>query len=239
MSQNVHMVGDFKLARVEVAPKTIVVYSDIICAWAHLAVYRLHAARAKLDLEDEVHFDMRAFPLELFNDQTTPKDVLEAEIAVLSGLDPDAGWQMWQRPDSEYPVTSLPALEAVQAAKDQGPHASEGLDRALRVAFFGQSRVISMQHEILDIAEGVGGLDAGALKEALESGRSRSEVIEQKEYAEGDEVRGSPHLFLPDGTDAHNPGIRMEWQKDDGVGFPVVHEDHPEIYLELIQRAAS
>ena len=239
MSQNVHMVRHTKLAGVDVAANTVVVYSDIMCAWAHLAVYRLHAARAKLDLQDRIHFDMRAFPLELFNNQATPKDVLEAEIAVLGGLDPEAGWQMWQRPDSEYPVTSLPALEAVQAAKAQGLRASEELDRALRVAFFGASRVISLHHEILDIATGIDDLDAGKLADALETGSSRAAVIEQKQYAEGDEVRGSPHIFLPDGTDEHNPGIRMEWHKDHGVGFPVVLEDKPEIYLELMERAAS
>ncbi|MCA1690698.1 MAG: DsbA family protein, partial [Actinobacteria bacterium] len=34
-----------------IAAGTIVVYSDIGCPWAHLAVYRLHAARRRLGLE--------------------------------------------------------------------------------------------------------------------------------------------------------------------------------------------
>jgi predicted DsbA family dithiol-disulfide isomerase len=224
---------------IQVDPGTIVVYADITCPWAHLAVYRLHAARTKLGLEGEVVFDIRSFPLELFNEQATPKNVLDAEISVVGGLDPAAGWQMWQRPESEYPVTSMPALEAVQAAKEQSLKISEGLDRRLRVGFFGESRVISLRHEILDLAEEVPDLDVNALRDALDSGRARQAVMEQAAFAKGDTVSGSPHLFLPDGTDAHNPGIDMEWEGEHGKGFPVVNEDHPEIHLELVEKASS
>ena len=224
---------------IAVAPKTIVVYADITCPWAHLAVYRLHAARTKLDLDDEVRLDVRAFPLELFNEQPTPKKILDAEISVAGALDPEAGWQMWQRPESEYPVTSLPALEAVQAAKEQGLLASEQLDRRLRVGFFGESRVISLRHEILELAAECDAVDVDGLGAALDSGRARAAVMEQKEIAEGDDVQGSPHVFLPDGTAVHNPGIEMEWEGEHGKGFPVVHRDDPEIYLELVEKAAT
>lgn len=224
---------------VEVAPKTIVVYADITCPWAHLAVYRLHAARHDLGLDDEVRFDVRSFPLELFNEQPTPKKILDAEISVAGALDPDAGWQMWQRAESEYPTTSLPALEAVQAAKQQSLLASEQLDRRLRVGFFGESRVISLRHEILELAAECNAVDVEALAEALDSGDARAAVMEQRVFAEGDEVEGSPHLFLPDGTDSHNPGIDMEWHGKHGEGFPIVNEDRPEIYRELVKRAAS
>jgi hypothetical protein len=81
-------------------------------------VYRLHRTRALLGLEDRVAFDLRAFPLELINEQATPKRILDAEIPVVGGLEPDAGWQVWQRHPSEWPVTTLPALEAVEAAKE-------------------------------------------------------------------------------------------------------------------------
>jgi len=36
---------------VEVAPGTIVVFSDIGCPWAHVAVWRLHDARRRLGLD--------------------------------------------------------------------------------------------------------------------------------------------------------------------------------------------
>ena len=180
-----------------------------------------------------------AFPLELINEQATPKRILDAEIPVVGGLEPDAGWQVWQRHPSEWPVTTLPALEAVEAAKEQGLSASEALDRALRVALFAQSRTISMRHEILEIAEDCEGVDADALKDALVEGRARPVVERNLELSTSGSIKGSPHLFLPDGTDVHNPGIEHHWEGEAGEGFPSVDEDRPEVYEELLRRAAA
>ena len=192
-----------------------------------------------LGLEDVVGFDFRAFPLELINEQTTPKRILEAEIPVVGGIEPDAGWQVWQRDPSEWPVTTLLALEAVEAAKEQGLKASETLDRALRVALFAQSRTISMRHEILEIAADCEGLDADALKEALIDGRARPVAEKHLELSRSDRIEGSPHLFLPDGTDIHNPGIEHHWEGEVGEGFPSVDEDRPDIYEGILRRAAG
>ncbi len=223
----------------EVAAGTIAIYADITCPWAHLAVHRLHERRRDLGLTGRVAFDPRAFPLELINDQPTPKKTLDAEIPVVGALDPTAGWQIWQGPEAEYPVTSLPALEAVEAAKWQGSRVAEDLDRALRRAFFAESRSISMRHEILDVAAGVEGLDVGALRAALENGSARAAVTRDHVISETDLVEGSPHLFLPDGSDVSNPGIEMHWEGDHGEGFPVVDSDDPSIYDEVLHRAAE
>lgn len=220
----------------------ITIYSDIACPWAHVAVARLHRVRAELGLEGQVEFDHRAFPLEVFNERPTPRKVLDAEIPVAGALEPAAGWQMWQGPADTWPVTTLPALEAVQAAKSVcAPGASEKLDRALRVAFFGQSRCISLRHVILDVARAVlGAAEADTLREALDSGAARSAVLDQCETARtSDAVQGSPHLFLADGTNAHNPGIKMHWVGEHGVGFPVVDEDDPDVYKSLLEAAAA
>ena len=56
---------------------------------------------------------------------------------------------------------------------------------------------------------------------------------------EGAGVEGSPHLFLPDGTDVHNPGIEMHWMGDHGKGFPHIDADDPSVYDDLIRRAAT
>jgi predicted DsbA family dithiol-disulfide isomerase len=224
---------------IDVAPGTLVVYSDVGCPWAHLAVFRLHRARANLGLEGDITFDMHAFPLEIFNEQPTPKKILDAEISVAGALDPDAGWQMWQGAESEYPVTMLPALEAVQAAKEQSLRASEQLDRALRVALFGHSRTISMRHEILDIAKRCPDVDVIKLGEALDEGRARTAVMDQKGIAESDAVKGSPHVFMPDGTEVHNPGVELTWEGKHGEGFPVVKSDDPSIYESLLRNAAK
>lgn len=90
--------------------------------------------------------------------------------------------------------TTMPALEAVQAAKEQSLSAGEQLGRAL---------------------------------------------IDQMGEARDGPVKGSPHLFCPDGTDAHNPGIEMHWEGEHGVGFPVIDRDDPSVYDDLLKRAAG
>ncbi len=54
--------------------------------------------------------------------------------------------------------------------------------------------------------------------------------------AHADEVRGSPHFFLADGSDVHNPGIGLHWAD---AGYPVVDADDPGVYEDLVRRAAD
>lgn len=224
---------------IEVTPGTVVVFADIGCPWAHLALFRLHTWRDRLGLVERVRFDNRAFPLELINSQPTPKSILDAEIPVVGGLQPAAGWQMWQRPPEQWPVTTLPALEAVAAAKEQGLVASESLDRALRIGLFAQSRTLSMHHEILGIASETGDVDENHLAEALRDGRARATLFDDLAVSLGPRVEGSPHLFFADGTDVHNPGIERHWEEEHGRGFPVVDKDDPAVYEDLLKRAAE
>jgi predicted DsbA family dithiol-disulfide isomerase len=224
----------------QVPPGAIAIWSDVGCPWAHLAVHRLHVARRRLGLDDTVRFEHRPFPLELVNEQATPRRVLAAEIPVVGALGPEAGWQAWQAPEWQWPVTTLPALEAVQAAAAQDAVAAEELDRALRVAFFGESRCISMRHVILEVASKCDAVDTDALAGTLDDGVARRVVIARFEQASArDDIKGSPHLFLPDGTDAHNPGITMHWEGRPGEGFPVIDHDDSGVYDDLLRRAAG
>lgn len=222
----------------EVPKGRVVVWSDIGCPWAHVAVYRLHKWRKELDLEGKVAFEHRSFPLELFNEQSTPRKILDAEMPVAGGLEPAAGWQMWQAPDSHWPVTTLLALEAVRAASDQSLTAGEELDRALRVALFGESKCISMRHVILEVARGCPSVNAAELAAALDEGRFRRAVLDDSDEARSSEIEGSPHLFVS-GMDAHNPGVEMHWEGEHGTGFPVVDKDDPSVYEDLLTLAAG
>jgi hypothetical protein len=196
-----------------------------------------------MGLERRVALDHRAFPLELFNSRPTPKPVLDVETEVLSRLEPRAGWQPWAEPEWTYPVTTLPALEAVQAAKEQSLSASEELDRGLRLALFGQSRCVSMRHVILEVASECDSIDVDALRAALDAGTHRRRILEDWQEAARPAVRGSPHLFFADGTDAHNPGITVA-AHGDGVGDdethpPTVEGDDRSVYEALLRRAAA
>ncbi|MFG1822158.1 DsbA family protein [Microbispora bryophytorum] len=218
---------------------TIVIFSDIWCSFAHIAVHRLHKTRERLGLTDRVRFDHRAFPLELLNDAPSPRPGTDSEVGRMAALEPDAGWQLWQAKDWLYPSTTLPALEAVQAAKEQGFTASEQLDLALRKAFWAESRCISHRKVILDAAASTGVVDVDALAAALDDGRARRTLSEQAAISATDQVNCSPHLFLPDGTGHANPGIEVGWVGSYGIGWPVVSSDDPSVYEDILKRAAA
>ncbi|MFL6241263.1 MAG: DsbA family protein [Actinomycetes bacterium] len=223
-------------------PGTVAVWGDIACPWASLAVHRLHAARTRLGLDDQVRIDLRAFPLELVNGRCTPKRTIDAEVAAIGAHEPALAWQSWQRRVDEYPSSVLIALSAVQAAKDEsvgGLRASEEIDHALRKAFYRDSRPIGQWTEVFEVAMSCSGLDTDALTEVMLSGAGLRAVVEQHDFAERNDVKGSPHLFCPDGSDFHNPGISMKWTKEQGRGFLVIEKDDPSIYDELLHRAVA
>lgn len=211
----------------DVEPGTIVLFGDLICPWATIAVERFHRARARTGVD--VTLVHRAYPLELFDEEPHPKPVYDGELDLVTGLAPDL-FRPWAADDWAWPVTTLLAMEAVWAAGDAG----EALDRALRRAVFHDSRCISLRSVILEVAAGVDGLDTGALGAALDDGRCRRAVMDDFAVAGTDEVNGSPHAFLPDGSDAFNPGIEL---RSEGGG-PVLVSDDPAAWDDLVRRAA-
>lgn len=102
---------------IHVVAGTVVIYADIACPWATLCMVRLWAARERAGLVDDVRLDWRAFPLELFNARPTPRQVLDTEIPVVGAREPEFGWSPWRGKLDQYAVSTLLALEAVQAAR--------------------------------------------------------------------------------------------------------------------------
>ncbi|MET8676164.1 DsbA family protein [Streptomyces sp. NPDC004647] len=214
-------------------PGSVTVWSDIGCPWASLVLHTLRGAAR--EREQEILIDHRAFPLELFNSQPTPKFIVEPEVIVIAARRPELGWRLWSGRESDYPSTMLPAMEAVQAAKDPaigGLRGSDELDTALRRAFYAESRCISIPSEILDIAADCAHVDAAALAGAMERGTGRAEVYEQWRTAQGPEIQGSPQLFASGGYAAHNPGVTARWTGDpDHGGLPHL-EDYDASWAE-------
>lgn len=224
--------------KMAVRPGTVVVFTDVVCGWSTVALHRFYRARERLGLTDAVSVDHQLFLLEDVNKFPIPKRYLDAEIPVIGALAPDFGWKPWQGDSSTWPITSLLANEAVHAAKHQSARAAEDLDMALRRAFFTDSRPIALLHEIVDVAGGCPSVDADALRDELDQGSARAEMMRgYRRNAEG--VQGSPHFFLADGFDVHNPGIELRWEGDPGAGFPVVESDNPAAMEKLVQQAAA
>jgi predicted DsbA family dithiol-disulfide isomerase len=215
----------------------IVVWSDVACPWATAALHNLRQARTRMGLDADVQLHHRAFPLELVNARPTPRRIVDAEIPVVGRLAPDFGWQTWPGDPAAYPGTVLLALEAVQAAKEQSVWAAEQLDYGLRRAFFADGRPISIRSVILEVAAACPEVDGAALEDALDDGRGRRAVITDWRAVDGAGVKGSPHLFLPDGTDVANPGVTMHWQGQKPGGFPVIDGFDAGTYEDLLNRA--
>jgi predicted DsbA family dithiol-disulfide isomerase len=194
----------------------------------------LWETRARLGLEDVVRLDHHAFPLELFNGPH-PRTGTDTEAVGLGQIEPAAGFRVWSAPDWTYPHTVLLANEAVHAAKEQGLAASEALDRALRRAFWLESKSIAHRAVILEIAAAAGAVDVDRLAAALDEGRYRRAVMDDYMVAETDAVLGSPHLFLPDGTDVVNPGISVHWEGPWASGYPIVDRDDPTVFERILR----
>jgi predicted DsbA family dithiol-disulfide isomerase len=213
------------------------VFGDVMCGWATLALHRFYRARTAAGLDGRLHVDLQLFLLEDVNRIALNTRTIEPEKPVIGALATELAFTQWQRDPSEYPVTSLPANEAVHAAKEQSPAAAEELDMALRLGFWRDSRCISMRHEILDIADGCEHVDVDRLSEAFDSGRARGQML-RTYLAARDEVEGSPHFFLADGSNVHNPGIRIHQEGESGAGFLMVDADDPTAHDELVRAAA-
>jgi predicted DsbA family dithiol-disulfide isomerase len=216
-------------------PRVITVWSDIGCPWATLALHRLR--RAAAERGQQLLVDHRAFPLELFNRMPTPKGIVDAEVVIIAGRFPELGWQLWAAPEHTYPATTLPALEAVQAAKAPevgGLVASDHLDAALRHAFYAEHRCIAVHSEILEIAATCPAVDAEALATALAAGAGRRVVYRDWQLAAGPSVQGSPHLFSASGYAEHNPGAVYRWTARPPIGFPVLDSYDPDWPARLL-----
>jgi predicted DsbA family dithiol-disulfide isomerase len=223
---------------IAVAAGTIQVWSDLLCPFAHIAIYRLREARTRLGLDAELSLDHHTFALELFNGPHSRRGT-DSEAIGLGQLAPEVGFRLWTQPDWIYPSTVLLAAEAVHAAKEQGLRASEDLDSALRRAFWLESRSIAHRQVILEVAADVESVDAAALANSLDTGRARSAIFTDHELATTTAVQGSPHLFLPDGTDVHNPGITVHWEGPWASGYPIAQSNDPTWPDRLLKQATA
>lgn len=51
-------------------------------------------------------------------------------------------------------------------------------------------------------------------------------------------MHGSPHVFLPDGSEWHNPGVDVRWTgAEPETGFPVILSYDPTVYDEIVTAA--
>lgn len=208
----------------------VIVYSDLRCPWARVAVHRLLVAVERRGLGSELVIDHRWFPL---GDEAMPADseALDRKLDLFRSLEPSLEWHRWSGGGPTFPDGSRLAASWVQGAKQEGPAASQALDRALRAALFAEGRDLSDPAVVEDVASRVDGLDVDAVRTEVGSGRPDAELDHQAELAASDLVPVSPTVVLSDGTRWANPGITSHAEDD---GATVVDAEDPAVVDEII-----
>jgi predicted DsbA family dithiol-disulfide isomerase len=199
-------------------PTVIDLYADLTCPFAYLTHFRLRDVLRAID--DRVALRHRGLALEYVNRQPTPKRVIEAELPFLMLEEPEIPYRPWTAPASAWPVTVWPAFEAVKCAERQSLELAGDLAWAIRVAFFAESRCISMRHVLLELA-GQAGLDLPRFTVDFDAGVAKQQVIDEAR-AGWEELRvpGSPTLVLPSGEQVADLGL-PEIEIDEASGARV------------------
>jgi predicted DsbA family dithiol-disulfide isomerase len=176
--------------------KTVEVFADVRCPFAHVGIHRLLRRRAAVGAD--VALWVRAWPLELVNGAPLEGALISEEVGELRDqVAPDLFGGFNQ---SRYPPTSLPALGLAAAAYRQDPSLGERASLMLRDAMFEHGRDIAQPDELARLAceLGLAGpLDAAqAVLDDWDEGRRRG-------------VIGSPHFFV-DGDSFFCPALQIE-----------------------------
>lgn len=204
----------------------ITIWSDIHCPWAYVAFLRLHRMRDHLGA-DQLIFDLRSFQREPVAGTEINAETAKREVVALAQLEPTAFSAL--RSDA-WPTSNMNAFEAQKWGFSQGQEIGESFDLALRRAVFLHGHNLGVRNELQAVAE-LEGLKADQLAAALDDGRFRKAVVADFNDALAQEIPGSPHVVLPDGTSHLNPGITYRTER----GIPIVISDHPSVYEELVQ----
>ncbi|HEY7358664.1 MAG TPA: DsbA family protein [Ktedonobacterales bacterium] len=205
---------------------TIEVFSDVHCPWGYLAAFRL--LHLQPEWSGRLRMAWRCLPLEVVNNRGTPKHTLDQEVPYLLQVEPDIPARAWRRPEWEYPVTALPAFEALKCAEAQGDDAALAYNWAVRRAFFAESRCTSLRHVLIDIAR-ESGLDLAAFVSDFDSGRYKHLVLEESDQGwNALKVKGSPTLVLPNGEQRPYPATpELLWDAQEHV-VGVKASEYPE-----------
>lgn len=217
-------------------------FADIGCPYSYLAAFR--ARRVLPEFGGSVELEPVCLPIEIPDKKATPKRILDAETGIVLLEEPDIPYTPWTRASSEWPVTMLPAFEAVKCAQRQGLDRAVELDWRLREAFFGESRCVSLRHVILDVAKRAD-LDMEPFTELFDSGACRAEVMaESTEGWQRLNLRMTPTFVLASGKRFENPAapkVHLDESRNHRVvridPAPAQGEAALDAYREMFQEA--
>lgn len=196
-------------------PRVITVWSDVGSPAGAFALLSLRAAAEERGVR--LLIDHRACPTELLDGRPLSKHLVDTQMRAALACRPDLGWQPWQDSDAHYPVTTLLASEAVQAAKlpaHGGLIGSDALDGALRHAFLVDSRCISLYSVVTDVVRSCPLVDAVGVIDAIDAGMGRAKVMAQRDVMVHRGFGAGPYVLTARGFVPMKPRLPGEWEPD-------------------------
>lgn len=164
----------------------IEVYADVLCPFAHAAIHLVLDRRP--DEADRHRLQVRAWPLELINDEPADPGLVAAEVDRLRETTVPDLFVGFDR--GNLPTTALPAFALAAAANRKGPAFGEAVSLELRHRLWDRGEDVSDPDVLAEIAERnelrVSDEDRASIEHDLSEGRARG-------------VEGSPHFFAGGG----------------------------------------
>ncbi len=160
------------------------VWADVTCPFTHVGLHRLVDERDRHG-RDDLHFRVRAWPLEQVNGVPMDAHAVAGKVAALrDGVAPDlfSGFD-----EARFPVTTLPALALTEAAYRLGAEAGERAALIVRDLVFEEGRdvgdpaVVAAATAALGVA--VTDADVAQVQADYDVGKNRG-------------VQGSPTFFV-------------------------------------------
>jgi predicted DsbA family dithiol-disulfide isomerase len=166
---------------------TIEVFADVRCPFTHVGLRRLVQRRAERGRTD-VAIRVRAWPLELVNDEPLDPIMIDEEVAALRAqVAPD----LFRRFDpNHFAATSIAALMLAAAAYDHSLGTGEQVSLALRDALFERGADIGDLEVLARLATAAG--------ISVPPASMRARVLADWHEGQRRGVIGSPHFFRGD-----------------------------------------
>lgn len=193
MKQNVVMAGEI----------SIVLFSDVLCIWAHIAQARVDEVQKQFG--DSISIDHRF--CSVFGDTEHKISTVWGDKGAYAGF----ASHLREVADSHQhialheacwnecrPLSSTPAHLALKCVQQIAPDKLPTALVALRKAFFTDGRDISAHNVIEDVLE-ASGVALPAVRQLLSSGRAHALLDADHREKEAWHVQGSPTFILNDG----------------------------------------
>jgi predicted DsbA family dithiol-disulfide isomerase len=176
-------------------PLEITIYQDVLCSWCYLAEVRLEQVRRELG--DAFRWRSRPYALRLKDAVPTRRELRQWIREVDTAKKEPDGLRLsptlWTQ--AQPPRSSVPALQALEAARLQGPDLHQALARSMQRAALEQGIDVTRSDVLYELACHVG-LNMNRFSAAFGTEQCRRLILQEHKLASERGVRGVPTVVI-------------------------------------------